>query len=288
MGQPAAVVFACLFMSALEDDWLTKWNNSLFYYKRFIDDGTGLFLGSKEECKIMLEEYNSLHADIKIKYEISDEMTVFLDLEIYLKNSRLFTRLYQKPMNKYLYVPASSYHHKHTLSAYISGELKRYIRVCSEHSFYLEARRKFYFRLRARGYTKLFLTSIFQSVSYDSRESLLSSNQIKKDNNLFLIIEKNTLTDHIRLDRFFARYWFGCPGFQAPANAANSPVWRWLLEQNRPTVGTRYQPSLGKRLMRSRLDGFLPVADRSPAIIPNVVAAEDSQSALKRARTSTV
>jgi len=72
------------------------------------------------------------------------------------------SNIYQKPFNKYLYLPPTSQHQSHVLMNVIRSELDRYRLYCvREVDFYI-VRTKFKERLRLRGYSNSYLDQIFQ------------------------------------------------------------------------------------------------------------------------------
>jgi hypothetical protein len=52
--------------------------------------------------------------------------TNFLDLSLNIRNSKITTTTYQKPMNLYLYIPPASAHPPGCFKGLIAGELRRY------------------------------------------------------------------------------------------------------------------------------------------------------------------
>ena len=113
---------------------------------------------------------------------------------------------YQKPLNRYLYIPFNSYHPNHSKRSFIKAELIRYVRLSSKVSDFLKIRDSFYNRLRNRGYPKWFLTEIFSEVSYNLRSSYLS---VKKNrasglaHKLFFKTNRNPLFNGVHLRKLF-------------------------------------------------------------------------------------
>jgi hypothetical protein len=185
MGTPAAVTFASLFMESLEDSFFASAVLMPLYYKRFIDDILFLWQHSLADLLIFIQGLQSMHPKIKFEVVIDSTSVDFLDLCIF-KSQQLFhtvnggllsTKLFQKPMNKYLYLPYSSFHSTACKRGFITGLLKTFIRCCSfKEDFYI-FRRLLWFRLRARGYTRSFLRPLFDSLQYSPifRASLLVS-----------------------------------------------------------------------------------------------------------------
>jgi hypothetical protein len=135
---------------------LRKYKEHLLLYKRLIDDGFGIWhdRGDPEAWANFCQDVNNFVGG-KLKWEIEDRSKEvnFLDITIKINElNRIETRTYQKPMNLYLYLTASSAHPKGVMKGMIYGELKRYHRQNSRREDYLEIVRLLFVRLRARGW----------------------------------------------------------------------------------------------------------------------------------------
>jgi len=102
-----------------------------------------------------------------------------MDIYIY-KGEKFFStglldfRIFQKEINRYMYIPAKSGHVSHTIKNYVLGELKRYIRYNSLKLTFLKIRTKFFSRLRNRGFKKVWLRKHFATLKYEDREKLMA------------------------------------------------------------------------------------------------------------------
>jgi hypothetical protein len=183
MGTNVAPVFANIFLAILE---VRVKNMSLIdpkliwpvLFMRFIDDGFGVMQGSKENVFYFVKVINSLVPTITIdKVEIGGHV-VFMDLVIFkglrfLNQGLLDTRLFQKENCIYDYIPLNSDHQPHILKNFVIGELKRYVRCCSQEIHFVKMRLAFFERLRTRGYDRIFLHELILTVSHSQRFSLL-------------------------------------------------------------------------------------------------------------------
>ena len=77
-------------------------------------------------------------------------------------------------MNRYLYIPFRSETPRSTLKGLIKGELLRYIRRSSSLRGFTTTAMQFWHRSCARGYPTSFLAKVYDSVSYSTRDALLS------------------------------------------------------------------------------------------------------------------
>ena len=53
---------------------------------------------------------------------------LFSEENFFLDNGKFDISVFQKEVNKYMYIPATSGHQKHTINNFILGELRRYVR----------------------------------------------------------------------------------------------------------------------------------------------------------------
>jgi hypothetical protein len=162
MGTNCAVSVANLYMAELIDSKLTT-IPGIRSYCRFIDDICFIFKGSKEELDNMIKLSNLLHKKILFTYVASKTELDVLDVTFYHSNLKIEFKTFQKPVNKYLYLPYFSNHPPSTIRGFIIGELKRYSRTNSQYQNELAIRDLFLKRLLARGYPKSYLRDIFKT-----------------------------------------------------------------------------------------------------------------------------
>lgn len=179
MGTPVAVVFANVFMYILERKVTSRFAKQgvLALYRRFLDD---IFAITTEDPTDFIKTLSTMHPNIKLDVKISQVSADFLDLHIFkgsqfMETGILDTSVHQKALNAYLYIPWSSWHPDRTKAAFITTELKRYVRNSSSIKNYLTLKRIFWSRLRARGYPPKFLENIFSKVKYADRTQLLQN-----------------------------------------------------------------------------------------------------------------
>jgi hypothetical protein len=108
MGTPAAPLYSIITFGYHENNTILKnFKSNLIYYKRFIDDIFGIWLENPNDnytqCdqwhnfKHQLNSFGSLNWNI----EPPTTSTTFLDLTINIKNKKLQTKTYQKPLTLY-------------------------------------------------------------------------------------------------------------------------------------------------------------------------------------------
>jgi len=172
MGQSVAVAFACIYISMIEIKCLNKCRRlnpdfqSPVYFKRFIDDIFSVWR-TEADAKFFISEMNNMHPNIKLTFDVSSSFCIFLDVKVFKGPqfshcNLLDIALYQKPINKYQYIPHFSYHTKFVFKSFITSELNRYLVKCTSPLDFLNLRRLSFQRLTNRGYSKHFLDNIYK------------------------------------------------------------------------------------------------------------------------------
>lgn len=184
MGTSCACAYATLFWGYMERKFLIpKWNDKLLYFKRFIDDKFGVWIGSPAEFQLFTQDFNSLAKLQWITSSLSEEVN-FLDLTIFIGPDRkLHTKTFQKPINLHLYIPPSSAHPPGVLKSIIFGNLRRYWQQNTNSDDYTSIASQFADRLVARGYSREVLTPLFLEASSNFEKVKLETAETK---NLYL------------------------------------------------------------------------------------------------------
>jgi hypothetical protein len=184
MGTPCAVVFACIFMGMLERRALSLARERLMiplYYKRFIDDIL-IIANSLQECQLLQTILNEMDATIKITGIPSKDNTNFLDVIIYkgqdfIHTQKLDLDLFQKPTNKFLFLPYNSEHAPHVFQGWVTGYIQRLRINITNDYHYMSRRFDFWTQLSERGYPASKLAQYFNY--YPSRSTLLANIRTK-------------------------------------------------------------------------------------------------------------
>ena len=86
----------------------------IYFWKRFIDEIFFFFLGSHSQLKSLMTFRNKISRIIKHTFTYSEQTASFLDVQIYLSESRkLKTKLYKKPTDC---MTILHFHYHHPLS----------------------------------------------------------------------------------------------------------------------------------------------------------------------------
>jgi hypothetical protein len=186
MGSPMIPPYANLFMHMLEknlvDYYLT--NQNLLLYKRFIDD---IFIIVKNDpiiIKTFIEAMNHLAPFIKLTWTKPSHQVDFLDITIILnhRKSIIDSVTFQKPLNKYSYLPYHSFHTPSMKLGFIKGEAIRYVRTCSRKRDFNRMISLFTIRLQRRGYPLKIIKDITSQVKFSQRLQYLTFKDSKKKN----------------------------------------------------------------------------------------------------------
>jgi hypothetical protein len=201
-------------------------------YNRYIDDILCLFYGS--EANLIEFQKNVKLGSLTIKWDCSKEKNEFLDIEVlkrrnHLQPTRLVTRLFRKPMNRFLYIPWSSAHPLHVKKAFVKAELTRFAMINSEVEYFADARKQFYGNLRRRGYPSQVLDNWFTQVRYSERQIILSPPKEKPDlAPLMLAGQYNPVWEYINVEEILRKARRGWSLETELPDALNQPLIRSL------------------------------------------------------------
>jgi hypothetical protein len=138
MGTPPACMYATLYFAIYEMELLTHFESSVAFYRRYIDDCFGIWNHHSDpeideanwlSLKVAMQAYGSLEWEFTERRKSAD----FLDLTISIKkNGTIRTKLFEKELNLYLYIPPHSAHPPGVLRGLITGMLKRIYRLTTD------------------------------------------------------------------------------------------------------------------------------------------------------------
>jgi hypothetical protein len=164
MGTSTAVNYANLYVGLLEVTCLLRqFKKQLLFYRRFIDDGIGVWLG--DDPKIWASFLKCLNTWGSLKWTsdgLTDEI-IFMDLKITIdpESNRLTYETYQKSMNLYLYIPPNSAHPTGLLRGLVFGRMRAYWHQNTDKANFVRMAKLLSDRLIARGYSKKVLLPLF-------------------------------------------------------------------------------------------------------------------------------
>lgn len=158
------------FFTVLQDE-------AILFQERFIDDGL-LIVRSKLDAERIME--GLLHASsLNLTWEISNSHAIYLDLHVFkgrrlMLDNKLDLKVYFKPTNKLLYLPAKSNHPLPMKTGIIRGEAIRTLRNTSDKSDWLKALRHIFKGLMARGYDPKEIKKKWKTVRFEDRDKYIN------------------------------------------------------------------------------------------------------------------
>ena len=163
MGTPCAPPLAQLFVATLEETLRASLGQQWpALYVRYIDDGFAIVKGHRDQLDTFMAEVQAMHPNLRWTFTVSQKAVAFLDLTIWLgRDGRLGYSVHSKALNAFQYIPPFSFHAPSVARGWILTELFRIRRNSSTELARLYAGHKFFKRLRKRGYSPGFLSSVF-------------------------------------------------------------------------------------------------------------------------------
>ena len=230
------------------------------YYKRFIDDIL-IITASLQDCEAIKRALNGIDPLIRVTGQTSPNSTNFLDLTIYKEDDftqtqKLDLDLYQKPSNKFLFLPPSSEHAPHVPQGWITGYIRRIRTNCTRDTKYTKRRTEFWNQLQARGFQHDKLQKYFQ---YNpNRTTILESTCFMPKPQvapatlpLLFKIRMSTRTTHIlrQLKRALSVY----PDDHPNRTFSNPQLRKVFQNRQRPIICFRNSKNIGSRLISAKV-----------------------------------
>lgn len=149
MGTPVAPTYANIVLFQIERDLVIHTSPRL--YMRYLDDLFGIFK-EQASAEAYVHAFNNICPGIQLESITYGDNGIFLDIQGCIDTNRIKTKLYQKPMNRYLYIKPHSKHQRHVFKNFIRAEICRYRLYCSDDIDYNRCVQLFHQRLISRGY----------------------------------------------------------------------------------------------------------------------------------------
>lgn len=173
-----------LFFLLFERAFLLKhdrWEEfGIVIYQRYLDDGFMIVDSTVANIERMKYQWGCKIPGISFTWEVklltpSSTSVSFLDLRVGLdQRSCLFFQTFEKILNKYLYIAADSDHPSSVKRSLVTTELIRHARNCTFQCDFDRFKNSFWYRLRARGYSRIWLRRAFSSVQFANRQRYLA------------------------------------------------------------------------------------------------------------------
>jgi len=144
MGSPLGPLFANIFLSHYESEWLQNCPIKPFLYRRYVDDTLWL-LPADSDLSVLMNFMNSRHANMKFTYEAeSNDSIHFIGLTIThnscgTNTNRYLTSVYRKPTSTSLFMNFNSFVPLMYRLSVFKCLVSRALRLCSTWNlFHLE------------------------------------------------------------------------------------------------------------------------------------------------------
>jgi hypothetical protein len=194
MGVPCACAWATLYFAGFEEDMLEKYSRYLILFRRYIDDGLGIWLWDESpECRTAWMNYKAdMQTYGKLRWTFVEPCKTidFLDLTLTLQRGRISCSLFEKKLNLYLYLPPHSAHPPGVLKGLVTGMIIRIMRLVSDPSERRSDVQNLFYRLVARGHSHSMLKLAFSKAIAHSTQQMrpgpASLEQLETERSVFL------------------------------------------------------------------------------------------------------
>ena len=163
MGSPLGPLFANIFLSYHEQNWLKNCPAQFkpIYYRRYVDD-CFILVKSKDHITPFLDYLNSQHTCINFTCEIEADKTLpFLDIKIQRSNGSFVTSVYRKPTFTGLFTNFESFIPLVFKKGLIYTLMFRYFKLSSSYDIFHAELEKLKTLLKQNGYPHRFLDHCF-------------------------------------------------------------------------------------------------------------------------------
>lgn len=132
MGTKLAPNYANLFMADFENKFVFNYPMQAAHYRCYIDNIFFVWEHSTDELQQFIDHLNSCHSTTKFTQTVSNNQITYLDLDIYIKESRLHSKTHFKTTNTFSYIYGFLNHPSSTFKKSTQGwklqNLSKYIR----------------------------------------------------------------------------------------------------------------------------------------------------------------
>ena len=147
------------------------------FYKRFIDDVIGVWL-AHEDPEINEQLWKEFGADMNRWHDLEwtcetpSQSVNFMDMTISIVNGRIETKLFEKDMNLYLYLPPHSSHPPGVFTGLIFGQILQTRRLCTHSRDADSSIQDFMDQMLARGHKQESLAPLFAKANENAKAFL--------------------------------------------------------------------------------------------------------------------
>lgn len=192
MGTKMAPNYAILFMDYIERKILSTCQTTPLVWWRYIDDIFFIWSRTRKELSSFQRFLNEFHPTIKFTFETSETSIDFLDTTI-VKNedSTLYSKIYNKPTNAFLYLHCQSCHPKHQKENIPFAQALRIRKICTKDLDFENEAIRLISRFLLRGYPEALLIKAINRARDTNREELLKKSATPKNHDLISFVIPN-------------------------------------------------------------------------------------------------
>ena len=112
------------------ETFVPRWSKYLTFYRRFIDDIIG-FWACDPDPDENERQWSQFKAELQLWHGLVWTCTepsvscIFMDMVVSIEEQRIITRVYEKDLNLYLYLPPNSAHSKGVGTGLVFGQVLR-------------------------------------------------------------------------------------------------------------------------------------------------------------------
>ena len=130
--------WATIFFALHELVILPEWRSHVIFYKRFIDDIFGIWVGTDHKFDSLIKDANNFGI-LKWDFNRPTNTAAFLDLNITIREGKITTGTHQKEGNPYLYITAQSAHPPGMIKGVIFGLVQCYYEQNSDKNDFISS-----------------------------------------------------------------------------------------------------------------------------------------------------
>ena len=207
MGTKMAPSYTNLFVTKFEEKYVHTYPLQPKLWKRFIDDIFLIWPHGMDSLLKLIDHLNIVHPTIKFTSDISDTEISFLVLTIHIRDSKLYTRLYTKITDRYMYLNYSS---EHPMSLKRSIPYSQFLRLKSIHcelQYLFEAQIHVYLFFIWREYPRDVVLRAWMKTNRFTREQLLTPVENNQDKDIphMFITTYNRANPNFK--ELFSKHW---------------------------------------------------------------------------------
>jgi hypothetical protein len=211
MGTPVAPVYANIVLFWID---VKCCENQVPIYMRYLDD-IFIIVNNIQHGLNTVQTFNQQCNTLQLEAVTIGQSGIFLDLSVTIRDNKLVIKVYQKSINKYLYLKPSTNHARNVLENFLLQEFTRYKLICTEENEYNKIAQQFTKRLQNRSYNVRYIVSnILPKVPTKEQimaKILQNSSKSRSDMSLPIIIMRQLVKYHLHKNGYSPKHILTIP-----------------------------------------------------------------------------